>query len=93
MAHAFIAHVDLSGLDRQESEQMLHERVIPMVTQLPGFERGVWLRSEDGATGMGIVVFDSEANAKSAMAGVEAGRSEDAPPVTSTALYEVAGQA
>ena len=72
---------------------MLNDQVIPVVKQLPGFQRGVWLRSEDGSTGMGIVVFDSEEHAGSAHDGMNTMRPDDAPPITSTAIYVVTGLA
>ena len=66
MAHALVANVDLEGRDFAEAEKVLNAEVIPAVKQAPGFQSGVWLRSPDGKVGMGIVVFDTEANAKAA---------------------------
>jgi hypothetical protein len=63
------------------------------VKQAPGFQSGVWLRSPDGKIGMGIVVFDTEANAKAAEQAMPNMRPEGAPPVTSMAVHEVTGQA
>ena len=72
---------------------MLNDQVIPVVKQLPGFQRGVWLRSEDGTTGMGIAVFDSEEHAESARDGMNTMRPADAPQITSSAIYVVTGLA
>jgi hypothetical protein len=93
MAHALVSHVNLEGRKPEDLERLLNEQVIPRVKQLPGFQRGVWLRSEDGSKGMGIVVFDSEANATSARDGLDGVRPADAPPITSTAIHDVTGLA
>lgn len=85
--------MNLEGRKPEEAERLLNEQVIPMVKQLPGFQRGVWLRSEDGSTGMGILVFDSEEHAGAARDGMSTMRPADAPPVTSAALYGVTGLA
>ncbi len=93
MAHALVSHVNLEGRRPEDAERLLNDQVIPVVKQLPGFERGVWLRSEDGSTGMGIVVFDSEEHAVAARDGMDAMRPADAPPITSAAIYVVTGLA
>ena len=93
MANALVTHVTLEGRDIAAAEQFLNDQVIPIVKQLPGFQRGVWLRSEDGSTGMGIVVFDSAENAESARQGMETMRPADAPPITGAEIYVVTGVA
>jgi hypothetical protein len=93
MAHALVANVNLEGRDVAEAEKVLNEEVIPAVKQAPGFQSGVWVRSQDGKVGMGVVVFDSEANAKGAEQAMPNMRPEGAPPITSIAVYEVTGQA
>ena len=93
MAHALVTQVSLEGRDPAEAEKLLHEQVIPTVKGLAGFDRGVWMRSADGLTGMGIVVFESEEHAKAAEAGMGAMRPADAPPITSSGVYIVTGLA
>jgi len=93
MAHALVTQVDLAGRDPAEAEQLLNEQVIPVVKGLPGFDRGVWLRSADGSTGMGIVVFESEEQATAAEAGMGSMRPAGAPSITSSAVYVVTGLA
>lgn len=93
MAHALVTQVDLEGRSREQAEQTLSETVIPAVKQVPGFERGTWLRSADGKTGMGVVVFDSEEAATAAQKAMPAMRPADAPPVISSEIYEVTGLA
>jgi hypothetical protein len=93
VAHALVTQVSLEGRDPSEGEKALKDQVIPTVKELPGFERGVWLRSADGSTGMGVVVFDSEEHAKAAEARMGTVRPADAPPIVSTAVYTVTGLA
>lgn len=93
MAHALVAQVNLEGRRPEDAERMLNDQLIPVVKQLPGFQRGVWLRSEDGSTGTGIVVFDSEEHALAARDGLATMRPADAPPITSTAIHVVTGLA
>jgi hypothetical protein len=45
--------------DPEHARKTLHENVIPMVRQQPGFVSGVWLEPENGE-GEAIVVFSSE---------------------------------
>ena len=93
MAHALVSTVNLEGRSPEEAEKLLNERIIPMVKGLPGFDRGVWLRTVDGSKGMGIVVFDSEDNAASARQGMDAMRPAEAPEITSAETYVVTGLA
>ena len=93
MAHALVSTVNLEGRDVAEAEKILNEQVVPAIKQVPGFQRGVWLRSADGKTGMGIAVFESEQHAQSALEGMPAMRPAGAPPITSSEIYAVTGLA
>jgi len=93
MASALMTTVSLEGRDVGEAQKILNDQVIPNVKGLPGFQRGVWVRSADGAKGIAIVVFDSEDDAKSAQAGMDSMRPADAPPITSSEICEVSGLA
>ncbi len=93
MAHALVSQVSLDGFRPEDAERMLTDQVIPAVKQLPGFQRGVWLRSADDSTGMGIVVFGSEADATAARDMLDTVRPAGAPPITSAEIYYVTGLA
>ena len=93
MAHALVTQVSLEGRDPAEGEKLLTEQIIPNVKGLDGFDRGVWLRSVDGSTGMGIIVFDSEEHAEAAEGALAAIRPPEAPPITSRERYIVTGLA
>ncbi len=56
--------VDVSITDVAEAQRELRERVVPMVTQLPGFVSGVWMEDGDGK-GHSVVVVESKDIAES----------------------------
>ena len=65
MPHAVVIKVTFSGDgDREEGQRMLDEVVVPLAKAQPGFRSGLWMR--DGTDGMGVVVFDTDANASAA---------------------------
>lgn len=55
--HAVI--VDVSVSDMEQAQQELRERVVPMVSQAPGFVSGFWMEAGDGK-GHSVVIFESE---------------------------------
>lgn len=59
--HAVI--VDVSISDTEGSQQELRERVVPMVSQAPGFVSGFWMEAGEGR-GHSVVIFESEEAAK-----------------------------
>lgn len=68
MPHAVVIQVRVDpGSDIEHRHSILNEFVIPQTKALPGFRKGSWMN--DGAgTGTCVVVFDTEDNAKSAVA-------------------------
>ena len=89
MPFAAVTNVNLEARDPADSEEMLREGLIPMIKALPGFQAARFLRSLDGSRGVGAVIFDSEAKAKAALEMMATNRPAEAPPVDSTAVYEV----
>ncbi len=59
--HAVV--VDVTINDRETAEQGLRERVVPRVSEAPGFVSGFWLEPTDGK-GHSIAVFESEEAAR-----------------------------
>lgn len=59
--HAVI--VDVSISDMEQAQQELRDRVVPMVSQVPGFVSGFWMEAGDGK-GHSVVIFESEEAAK-----------------------------
>lgn len=65
--HAIVVSVSVSGdADPQETVTHLREKVVPAVSQAPGFVAGYWVRLEGGDQGRATIVFDSEDAARSA---------------------------
>lgn len=58
--HAVVVRVTVS--DREATEQRLRDEVVPQVSSAPGFQAGYWTR--DGDSGLAMVIFDSEDNAR-----------------------------
>ena len=54
--HAVVVKVTLQ--DREAAEAELHDKVIPQVSQAPGFVAGYWTSKDN--TGMSMIVFESE---------------------------------
>ena len=54
--HAVVVRVTVH--DREAAEAELHDKVIPQVSQAPGFVAGYWTRKDD--TGMSMMIFESE---------------------------------
>lgn len=80
--HAVI--VDVSISDVEQAERGLRERVVPAVSQAPGFVSGFWMEAGEGK-GHSVVVFESEDAAKAV---AERVRSE-VPPVVTVESVEV----
>jgi hypothetical protein len=64
--YAVIGRVEIDATRGDEAQKELHDSVLPMVKSMEGFVRGLWLRSTDGTTGRGVVVFDTEEHARAA---------------------------
>ena len=77
--------------DYEKARKELHERVIPAVSQAPGFVAGYWL-APVGTRGNAVLVFESEDAAQGA-----ADWQKQSPPsqvsIESTEVREVAGHA
>ena len=60
--HAVVVTVTIHDFDR--GRQMLKDRIVPAVSQAPGFVAGYWTRSDDNR-GMGLIAVESEDAARS----------------------------
>ena len=68
--HAVVVRVSIS--DAETAQKGLEERVVPRVSQLPGFVAGYWTRSDDRSNGQSMIVFESEDAARTAAEGLGA---------------------
>jgi hypothetical protein len=93
--YAVIVRVKIDAGRGDEATKTLHEEVVPMAKSSPGFVRGLWLRSTDGQTGRGVVVFNNEENARAAAESAQAMATTGGRPVTfeSTEVVEVVAEA
>ena len=89
MPFASVVHVQLTGAGASAGEQMLREQLIPMLKTQSGFQSARFFRKPDGTTGMGVAVFDTEEHAKTGQDAMVNKRPPEAPPVTSSAVYEM----
>ena len=55
--HAVVTRVTIGG-DQAASESELREKVVPGVSQAPGFVAGYWTRRDN--SGLSMIVFESE---------------------------------
>lgn len=56
--HAVVVRVAIS--DTEAAIRFLHERVVPGVSQAPGFVTGHWMQWDDGSQGAAMMIFESE---------------------------------
>jgi hypothetical protein len=64
--HALVTRVTIHDADR--TRELLTSQVVPGVSGAPGFETGHWTWSTGGGerTGLAMMIFDSEDNARAA---------------------------
>lgn len=89
--HAVVVHVDIDASLTEDPAEFLHSKVVPMVSQLPGFVSGTWTRS--ATEGRSMLVFDSE---EAAAAGADTIRNAPRPDgltLASADVFEVIAQA
>ena len=60
-----VVQVKVTILDQEPAQKELRERIVPMVSQIPGFIAGYWLEPAD-SKGFAFVVFDTAENATAA---------------------------
>jgi hypothetical protein len=72
--HAVLVFVTIQ--DFETARKGLQENVVPAVTRAPGFIAGYWTRSEDGANGKAMILFDSQESAEAASGPIRAGATD-----------------
>jgi hypothetical protein len=66
-----VVQVKVTILDQEPAQKELRERIVPMVSQIPGFVAGYWLDPIDGK-GESFVIFESEDAANTMVQGIKA---------------------
>jgi hypothetical protein len=87
--HAVVVKVTLNDPEAARTE--LHERVVPTVSQAPGFQSGTWVQLSD-SSGHALLVFDS-AEAAQAAAGMAREGSSESVTIDSAEVGEVVASA
>jgi hypothetical protein len=89
--HAVVVTVTIIDFDR--AVQMLNERIVPGVSQAPGFVAGYWTRSDENR-GLAMIVLESEdaANGVAQMINAQA-PDNDAVNLESVEIREVVAHA
>lgn len=87
--HAVV--VDVSISDTEQSERELRERVVPMVSKVPGFVSGFWMEYGEGK-GHSVVVFESE-DVASQMAEQVRSNAPSAVEIDRVSVHEVVAHA
>lgn len=87
--YAALATVTITDYDH--ARRLLHDDVLPTITEVPGFVAGYWLAPVDG-TGMSILIFETEDEARAMAAQMPHGRElNEYVTVESVEVREVAG--
>ncbi len=61
---AVLIEVDVAGVDLDQGVQGLRERIVPSISQMPGFPSGIWLTGNKDGRGLSLTVWDSEGSAQ-----------------------------
>ena len=90
--HAVVVTVTIHDFDR--GREMLKGRIVPAVSQAPGFIAGYWTRSEDNR-GMSLIAVESEDAARSLAEMIQSpeGVQDDAVTLESVEVREVVANA
>jgi hypothetical protein len=87
--YAVVETVSIS--DYEKARKVLHDEVIPVVREIPGFVTGHWL-APVGGTGMSVVLFETEADARALADQMPPGRQiNEYVTVQTVEIREVAG--
>jgi hypothetical protein len=87
--YATLATVTIS--DYEHARRILHDDVLPTITDIPGFVSGYWLAPIDGR-GTEVLVFETEAEARAMAEQMPPGRRvNEYITVESVEVREVAG--
>ena len=88
MPFAVMFQVTLPQATPEEDQKMLEDAIVPAAKSQDGFVRGIWMRkTADSSFGVGIVVFDSEQQAKDASVALRP--PPGGPAVNSVEIFEV----
>jgi hypothetical protein len=64
--HAVVVNVTIADGQVDQARKSLTEQVVPRVRTAPGFVKGYWTSTADNRSGLSMVVFRTEQDAKNA---------------------------
>lgn len=88
--HAVVVTVTIK--DFEAGQQMLKDEVVPSVKQAPGFVTGYWTSAGDNS-GMSMLVFETEENARGAAEFIRSQGGSDAVTLETIEVREVVASA
>jgi hypothetical protein len=93
IVHAVVVTVTINDFDR--GVEMLKDRIVPAVSQAPGFIAGYWTRSEEDNRGISLIAVESEDAARSLAEMIKSpeGPQSDAVTLESVQVREVVASA
>lgn len=92
--YAVVTEVQIDTARLDEAAKLLEEFTIPRARQTPGFLRGTWIRSEDGARGRGLLLYEDKDAARAASELISQGPPPGSPArLSGVEVFEVVGQA
>jgi hypothetical protein len=60
-----LIEVDVTGVDREEGLQTLHEQQLALaIEELPGFRSGTWITGDQAGRGLSLTLWDTWENAQ-----------------------------
>lgn len=89
MSSVVVVNVHIKPGRMAEAKQGLHDQVIPMWKGCPGYLQSWHINSPDGSRGMGVIVFDTEDSARSALQSLAAIQPPPDAPVSIDSGWEV----
>lgn len=89
--HAVVVQVHIDASLAEDAMEFLRSKVVPLVSQLPGFVSGTWTRS--ATEGRSMLVFDSEETAAAGADTIRDAPRPDGVTLASADVFEVIAQA
>lgn len=89
--HAVVVNVAIDSSVGDDVVEFLRSKVVPLMSQLPGFVSGTWTKG--ASEGRSMLVFESEDAAAGAVGVIQNAQRPDGVTVVSADVFEVVAQA
>jgi hypothetical protein len=92
--YGLLVELEVDPAQAEQAIDFLREVAVPMIKQGPGFVRGTWMRSLDGARTRSLILYDDQQAANEAADRARQGPPPGAPTrFVSAEVFEVMAQA